>query len=63
MEEENLDAKGFELKYGDTAYEGRTRGSYLDPEDMSGPIVSEYDNPIVSDMQRIGNGEVWSATK
>ena len=38
MEEENLDAKGFELKYGDTAYEGRTRGSYLDPEDMSGPI-------------------------
>ena len=45
--------KGFELKYGDTAYEGRTRGSYLDPEDMSGPIVSEYDNPIVSDMQRI----------
>jgi GH24 family phage-related lysozyme (muramidase) len=53
MEEENLDAKGFELKYGDTAYEGRTRGSYLDPEDMSGPIVNEYDNPIVSDMQRI----------
>lgn len=53
MEEEGLDAKGFELKYGDTAYEGRTRGSYLDPDDMTGPIVSEYDNPIVSDMQRI----------
>ena len=53
MEEEGLDAQGFELKYGDSAYEGRTRGSYLDPDDMSGPIVSEYDNPIVSDMQRI----------
>ena len=41
-----------EKMFADKAYEPRSRGSYLDG-DAYAPKPSEYDNPIVSDMQRI----------
>jgi len=41
-----------EIVFTDRGREARNRGSYLEEEGRT-PIVSDYDNPLVSDMQRI----------
>jgi len=41
-----------EIVFTDRGREARNRGSYLEEEGKT-PIVSDYDNPLVSDMQRI----------
>ena len=41
-----------EIVFTDRGREARSRGSYLEEESKT-PVVSDYDNPLVSDMQRI----------
>lgn len=41
-----------EIVFTDRGREARNRGSYLESEGKT-PIVSDYDNPLLSDMQRI----------
>ena len=41
-----------EIVFTDRGREARSRGSYLEEEGKT-PVVSDYDNPLVSDMQRI----------
>ena len=53
FKEEGLDEVQVENRmFKDSAQEARTRGSYLRKEDKA-PDPLDYDNPIVSDMQRI----------
>jgi hypothetical protein len=53
FKEEGLDEVQLENRmFKDSAQEARTRGSYLRKEDKA-PDPLDYDNPIVSDMQRI----------
>lgn len=52
LKEDGLTDSEIEKMFGDKAYEPRTRGSYVDKK---GNVVkpSEYDNPIITDMQRL----------
>ena len=43
--------------FDDPAFETRTRGRYLDENDPKRPKPGDYENPLVSDMQRVFNME------
>jgi len=49
----NLTDEQLEDLLDDPAFKTRTRGKYLNSKDPSRPNPMDYDNPIVSDMQRI----------
>jgi len=52
LKEDGLSDSEIEKMFGDKAYEPRSRGSYVDKEGNI-PNPSEYDNPIITDMQRL----------
>jgi hypothetical protein len=52
LKEDGLTDTEIEKMFGDRAYEPRTRGSYVDKKGNV-PDPSEYDNPIITDMQRL----------
>jgi hypothetical protein len=52
LKEDGLSDTEIEKMFGDKAYEPRSRGSYLDKKGNV-PDPSEYDNPIITDMQRV----------
>lgn len=52
LKEDGLTDTEIEKMFGDRAYEPRTRGSYIDKKGNV-PDPSEYDNPIITDMQRL----------
>jgi hypothetical protein len=52
LKEDGLSDSEIEKMFGDRAYEPRTRGSYVDKKGNV-PDPSEYDNPIITDMQRL----------
>ena len=51
-EQKNLEVEDLEDLMNDSGFSKRTRGSYL-KSDVNKPNPFDYDNPIVSDMQRI----------
>lgn len=54
LKEQGLTDDQIEARFmSDPAFEPRSRGRYADPDDLTRPLPSDYDNPIVSDMRRI----------
>ena len=52
LKEEGMTDADIEKMFDDPGMERRTRGSYLDGDDAA-PNPADYDNPLVSDMQRV----------
>ena len=52
-EEKGITDEQLDELFEDPAFKLRSRGNYLNPSDPSRPNPLNYDNPIVSDMQRI----------
>lgn len=52
-EEQNLSDAELDKLLDDPAFSYRTRGDYLNPRDRARPDPNDYDNPIISDMQRL----------
>ena len=55
--ERGLDDVKMTQLFDDPAFETRTRGRYLDENDPKRPKPGDYENPLVSDMQRVFNME------
>ena len=55
--ERGIDDTRMTQLFDDPAFETRTRGRYLDPNDPKRPNPGDYENPLISDMQRLFNME------